>query len=140
VRTRRTVYYEQRGRRARPCPKSAILRSPLTPMSRFSGLMSRWITCFWWQYISARARLPMYVADFFSLNVCEMRRETREKESVSQPVPNGSTARKRGLPSSSKGWADSGVSRSQPVPMDGGGRWTSGGSASQVQAELMSQS
>ena len=31
-------------------PKSAIFSSPFNPSSRFSGLMSRWITCFWWQY------------------------------------------------------------------------------------------
>jgi len=86
MRTCTLVYYERRGRRGWPCPKSAILRSPLTPMSRFSGLMSRWITCFWWQYINARARLPMYVADFFSLNVCETRRNKREKKRQSQPV------------------------------------------------------
>ena len=34
-------------------PKSAILSSPLRPISRFSGLMSLWITFLLWQYISA---------------------------------------------------------------------------------------
>lgn len=37
------------------------------PMSRFSGLMSLWITCLEWQYRSARAREAMYVADRRSL-------------------------------------------------------------------------
>lgn len=31
------------------------------PSSRFSGLMSRWMTCFAWQYSSARARDAMYL-------------------------------------------------------------------------------
>jgi hypothetical protein len=30
-------------------PKSAIFSSPRAPSSRFSGLMSRWITCLPWQ-------------------------------------------------------------------------------------------
>ena len=42
-------------------PKSAILSSPCMPSSRFSGLMSRWITCFAWQYSSARASEAMYL-------------------------------------------------------------------------------
>lgn len=36
-------------------PKSAILSSPLKPSSRFSGLISRWITFFSWQYWRASA-------------------------------------------------------------------------------------
>ena len=31
------------------------------PSSRFSGLMSRWMTCFAWQYSSARASDAMYL-------------------------------------------------------------------------------
>ncbi len=42
-------------------PKSAIFSSPFMPSSRFSGLMSRWITCLEWQYTSARARDAMYL-------------------------------------------------------------------------------
>lgn len=42
-------------------PKSAILRSPLSPSSRFSGLMSRWMTCLAWQYASALAIDAMYL-------------------------------------------------------------------------------
>lgn len=42
-------------------PKSAILSSPFMPSSRFSGLMSLWITCFEWQYSRARARDAMYL-------------------------------------------------------------------------------
>jgi len=34
-------------------PKSAILTSPAEDRRRFSGLMSRWITFFLWQYCSA---------------------------------------------------------------------------------------
>jgi len=32
------------------------------PIRRFSGLISRWITCFSWQYIRARAREDIYCA------------------------------------------------------------------------------
>lgn len=42
-------------------PKSAIFKSPFMPRSRFSGLMSRWMTCFEWQYCSAPARDAMYL-------------------------------------------------------------------------------
>ena len=42
-------------------PKSAILSSPLVPSSRFSGLMSRWMTCLEWQYSSARPNEAMYL-------------------------------------------------------------------------------
>ena len=41
-------------------PKSAILRSPLMPSNRFSGLISLWITFLEWQYCSASANWPMY--------------------------------------------------------------------------------
>ena len=42
-------------------PKSAIFSSPFMPSSRFSGLMSRWMTCFEWQYTRARASDAMYL-------------------------------------------------------------------------------
>ena len=42
-------------------PKSAIFSSPFMPSSRFSGLISRWMTCFEWQYSSARASEAMYL-------------------------------------------------------------------------------
>ena len=42
-------------------PKSAIFSSPRRPTSRFSGLMSRWMTCLEWQYISALASEAMYL-------------------------------------------------------------------------------
>lgn len=33
------------------------------PSSRFSGLMSRWMTCFEWQYASAFASAAMYLRE-----------------------------------------------------------------------------
>jgi hypothetical protein len=42
-------------------PKSAILSSPFSPSSRFSGLMSLWITCFEWQYARALDSWTMYL-------------------------------------------------------------------------------
>lgn len=43
-------------------PKSAIFISPLRPSSRFSGLISRWITFLLWQYLRASAICAMYFA------------------------------------------------------------------------------
>ena len=41
-------------------PKSAIFSSPPTPSNRFSGLMSRWMTFFEWQYIKASVSWNIY--------------------------------------------------------------------------------
>lgn len=41
-------------------PKSAIFNSPFEPSSKFSGLMSRWITFFEWQYDRASASSVTY--------------------------------------------------------------------------------
>ena len=41
-------------------PKSAIFSSPKRPRSRFSGLMSRWMTFLEWQYMSASDNWNMY--------------------------------------------------------------------------------
>ena len=67
-------------RQARPArtdqPKSAIFSSPRMPSSRFSGLMSRWMTCLVWQYISAFASDAMYLTACQGLHLSVLDRTT----------------------------------------------------------------
>jgi hypothetical protein len=55
-------------------PKSAIFTSPFMPSSRFSGLMSRWMTLRLCRYCRARAIWAIYKAARSSLKVPSLRR------------------------------------------------------------------
>src|SRR3569833_383725 len=73
-------------------PKSEILISPGMPTRMFSGLMSRWMTCFRCRYRSADAIWAMYWAAFHS-----GKRFSRRRCLYSSPLPANSRMRKMRL-------------------------------------------